>query len=89
MIDDHEFLGAQQVVRNDQRAQGVLGDDAAGIADDVRVSCASPRVRIESRVSMQVRTASLRLGRGDVAQFMGARIDFVCCKTSSMTLMAA
>jgi hypothetical protein len=37
VIDYHEFLGAQQIVRDEQRAQGVVRNDAAGIANDVRV----------------------------------------------------
>src|SRR5437016_11806298 len=28
VVDDHEFLGFQQVVGDKQRAQGVVGDDA-------------------------------------------------------------
>jgi len=42
MIDDHDFLGAEQIVRYDQRAQRVFRNDASGIADDVRVSRAEP-----------------------------------------------
>src|SRR6266513_1041947 len=38
VIDDHDFLGAEQIVRNDQGAQRVISDEAAGVADDVRVS---------------------------------------------------
>src|SRR6266852_9509736 len=38
VVDDHDFFRAQQVMRNDERAQGVIGDDAAGVADDVRVA---------------------------------------------------
>ena len=38
MIDDHEFLGAEQVVRHDQRTQRVVGYDAARISDNVRIS---------------------------------------------------
>src|SRR6267378_4173741 len=38
VIDDHDFLGAQQIVRHDQRAQGVFCHDATGVANDVRVS---------------------------------------------------
>ena len=37
VIDDHEFLGAQQIMRYDQGAQGVIRDDAAGVADDVGI----------------------------------------------------
>ena len=64
VIDDHEFLGAEQMMRDEQGAQRVVRDDAAGVADNVGVAFFSPRVRVESRVSMQVRTASLRSGRG-------------------------
>lgn len=35
MIDDHNFLGAQQVVRYDKGAYSVFSDDAAGIAKNV------------------------------------------------------
>jgi hypothetical protein len=38
VIDDDEFLCAQQVMRNDQGAQRVFGGDAAGVADDVGVT---------------------------------------------------
>jgi len=38
VIDDHEFFSAEEMMRNDERAQRVVGDDAAGIADDVGVS---------------------------------------------------
>ena len=37
VIDDDEFLGVEQVMRNDERAQCVLGGNPAGIADHVRV----------------------------------------------------
>jgi len=64
VIDDHDFLGAEQIMRYDQGAQGVFRHDTAGVAYDVRVSRFQASVRIESRVSIQVRTASLRSGRG-------------------------
>ena len=38
VIDDHEFFSAEEMMRNDERAQCVVGDDAAGIVDDVGVS---------------------------------------------------
>ena len=38
MIDDHNFLGAQQIVRYDQGAQRVVGDDTSGIAEDMCIS---------------------------------------------------
>jgi hypothetical protein len=38
VVDDDEFLGAQQVMRNDQGAQRVFGGDAAGVANNVSVA---------------------------------------------------
>ena len=38
MVDDHEFLGPEQMMRYHKRAQRVIRDDSAGIADDVRIS---------------------------------------------------
>ena len=38
MVDDHYFLGAEDVVGDDQRADGVFGGDAAGIANHVGVT---------------------------------------------------
>ena len=38
VVDDDEFLRIEQVMRNDQRSQRVVGGDAAGVADHVRVA---------------------------------------------------
>ena len=38
MVDDDELLRVEQMMRHDQRAQRVFCDDAAGIADHVRVA---------------------------------------------------
>lgn len=38
VVDDHELLCIQQVVRDQQGTQAVVRDDPAGIADDVRVA---------------------------------------------------
>jgi len=38
VVDDDEFLGVEQMMGDDQGAQGVVGGDAAGIADHVRVA---------------------------------------------------
>ena len=38
MINDDEFLSAEQVMRNDQRAQRVFGGNATGVANDVGVA---------------------------------------------------
>ena len=37
VVDDDELLRIEEVMRNDQRAQRILGGDAAGIANHVRV----------------------------------------------------
>src|SRR5208337_3372603 len=42
VIDDHELLGAQQVVRNQQRTHRILSDDSAGVADDMSVAGLEP-----------------------------------------------
>ena len=39
VVDDHEFFGAKQMVGDKQGAQRVVGDDAAGITDDVGIAC--------------------------------------------------
>ena len=79
VVDDHKFLAAEQIMRNDQGAQRVVGDDAAGIADDVGVSLLQaqsarrkPRVHAGQDGELALRT------RSQPAQFMGARVDFVC-----------
>src|SRR5260370_37874648 len=38
VVDDDEFLRVEQVMRNNQRAQSVVGRNPARIADHVRVS---------------------------------------------------
>jgi len=38
VVDDHEFFGAKKMVRDDEGAEAVFGDDAAGVADDVGVA---------------------------------------------------
>src|SRR5579864_3616828 len=38
VVVDHEFFGAQQIVRDDQRTQRVVSDDASGVANDVGVA---------------------------------------------------
>jgi len=38
VVDDDELLRVEQVMGDDQGAQGVVGSDAAGVADHVRVA---------------------------------------------------
>src|SRR5712692_1932307 len=78
VIDDHDFLGAQEVVRYDQGAQGVFRHDAAGIADDVRVSRFQAQGANRKPGIHTGQDGELALGtRGQFAQFVGARVNFV------------
>ena len=38
VVDDDEFLGVEQVMGDDERADGVGGGDASGVADHVGVA---------------------------------------------------
>lgn len=37
VIDDHEFLGVQQVVGNEEGTESIISDNAAGISNDVGI----------------------------------------------------
>ena len=79
VIDDHNFLGAQQVVRDHQRAQSVFRNDASGIANDVSVSGAQPKCANRKPSIHAGQDGKAALGaRGEFAQFVCARINFVC-----------
>jgi len=78
VIDDHDFLGAQEIVRYDQGAQGVFRHDTAGVADDVRVSRFQTQGTNRKAGIHTGQDGELALGaRGKLAQFMGARVNFV------------
>src|SRR5882762_4591484 len=78
VIDDHDFLGAKEIVRYDQGAQGIFRHNTAGVADDVSVSRfqtqgANRKPRIHTG-----QDGELALGTGgQFAQFMGARVNLV------------
>ena len=38
VVDQDEFAGVEQVVRNDEAANRIVGHHASGIADDVRIA---------------------------------------------------
>ena len=64
VIDDHKFLGVEQVVRHQQRAQTIVGHNAASVADDVGVpSCQPQSTDGKPRVHAS-KMASFRAGRG-------------------------
>src|SRR5215210_7253849 len=52
VVDEDDLLGAEQPLRDRQRADLVVGDDPAGVADHVRVALAEPQqpVWVQSRV---------------------------------------
>src|SRR5438034_5134721 len=75
VVDDHEFLGFQQVVGDKQRAQGVVGDDASRVANDVRVpGLQSHRANGEARVHTGQNRELARRARSQRAQLMRARV---------------
>ena len=64
MAENHDLSRAQFVMGERERAQGVLGDNGAGVADDMGLAVASPSACSTCRrASMQVTTASPRAGR--------------------------
>ena len=78
VIDDHDFLGAQEIVRYDQRAQGVLRHDTARVADNMSVSRFQTQGTNRKAGIHTGQDGELAFGsRGQFAQFMGARVDFV------------
>jgi len=78
VVDDHEFLGAQQVMRHDEGAKSVVRDDAAGVADDVRIALfqAQGANRKAGVHTGQDRELALRTRR-QFMEFVGAGVDFV------------
>ena len=81
MIDDHEFLGAEQVVRYDQRTQRVVGYDAARISNNVRVSGLQPQGTDRQAGIHAGQYCELTLGsRSEFAQLVRARVNLICCQ---------
>ena len=42
VVDQHDLAGAEQALGDGERADLVVGDDSAGVADDVRVALVRP-----------------------------------------------
>ena len=78
VVDDHELLGAEEMVRDQKRAEGIVGDDAASVADDVGVAgFEAESADGEARVHAG-EDGELALGtRSETAQFVGAGVLFV------------
>ncbi len=78
VVDDHDLFRAQQVMRYHQRAQAVVGHDAAGIADNMGISGlqsqgANRKPGIHARQDGKL----ARRARSQCAQFVGAGVNFV------------
>ena len=69
VVDDEPFLRAEQLVRDDERADRVVGRPAAGVADDMRVALGEPGVfgRIEARVHAGENGEAPRRGKPKLA----------------------
>src|SRR5882762_5710227 len=78
VIDDHDFLSAEEIVRYDQGAQSVFRHDAARVADNMSVSRFQTQGANRKAGIHTGQDGELALGaRSQFAQFMGARVDFV------------
>jgi len=79
VIDDDELLRVEQVMRDDQGADGVVGGDASGVTDHVRVSGTEPEAVLEQDAG--VHTGEHRgvaaWAHLQIAQVETAREDFV------------
>ena len=82
VIDDDEFLRAEKLVRNDERAQGVLGDDPSGIANDVGIPSFQAQNLRDDEPGIHAcdnhQLASWREGK--VSKIKAARVRFVSLK---------
>ena len=78
VVDDHELFGAKEVMGDEEGAEGIVGDDAAGIANDVGVAgFEAEGADGEARVHTS-EDGEFALGaRGEAPKFVGAGIDFV------------
>ena len=79
MVNDKEFLGAEQLVGNDQRADGVVAGAAAGIAGDMRVTLGQAGIlgRVQARVHAGQDGEAARRGQRQVALGETRDIAFV------------
>ena len=57
VVDEDDLLGAEQPLRDRQRADLVVGDDAAGVADHVRVALAQAEQRRRGQPRVHARDA--------------------------------
>jgi hypothetical protein len=83
VIDDDEFLGAQKLVRNDQRSQRIFGHDAPGVANDVGFSgfeAFQDQIRGEEKTTMVKFAQRSQVRNGNLAKSLPTlRLRRFCC----------
>ena len=81
VVDDHKLPGVQEVVRYDEGAQCVLGDDATRVSNDVGVAGFQTK-RANRKTSVHTsEDGEMAFGaRREPAQFVGAGVEFVGLK---------
>lgn len=78
MIDDHELLGAEEIVGDDEGAEGIVGHDAAGVADDVGIAGFQTEGEDREARVHAGEDGEFALGtRSEAAQLVSARVEFV------------
>ena len=79
VVDDHEFLGAEKIVGDEERAEGIVGDDTTGVADDMSVAgFQAESADGEARVHAGKNGEFAFGARGEAAEFVSLRVNFVC-----------
>jgi len=78
VIDDHELLGIEKIVGDEEGAEGIVCDDATGVSDDVGVAGlqaegADGEARVHAGKDGQVPFRA----RGEFAEFVRAGVDLV------------
>jgi hypothetical protein len=62
VVDEDDLVGAEQPLRDDQRANCVVGGDAAGVADDVRLALLEAEYVVDVQAGIHARQHSDMLG---------------------------
>ena len=81
VVNDHDLFRSEQVVRDDQRSNDILGHDATRVSQDMSVACVQsqcllfqPGVHAGDNGQMTLRA------RRDVSQFVLPCVEFVRCE---------
>ncbi len=85
VVDQDELVGVEQVVRDDQAADRVVADHAAGVADDVRISGLQAEQALDVQARVHAGHDGHSLGRldrllagvGRLVQGLAARVLLV------------